>query len=445
MAAISRCVVGAAVAGSLVFGAAPARGQASLQLPLQFDFLNPGARSLALGSAFAGLADDATAGFTNPAGLTILRFPEVSFEGRIRRLQTSFLSGGRLAGAVSHRGIDTVNGPQYGTGLDASAGPSFMSFVFPRDRWAVAAYRHEFVRVAQAFESSGVFQGEGTREQALRGRRTLQMNAYGLAAAVRAGGRARVGASLAFYTAAMDASFRRYDSPEFFSAPVFTPATLRGVAEQTADATTMGFSAGGLFTIKRAPTGGASGADLQLGVVYRRAGRFAFSGFEGDVFEPVARNGTFDPPDTLAVGLSSHLTPSLTVAVDVSHVGYRSLLDGYISAQTAATGAKRANFRIADVTEIHGGVEYVFAVRYSPAIRAGAWRDPAHSTVYASPSNPDLLDQRFAAYLPAGRDLTHVTVGAGMAFSPRYEINGAADLSSRTRVFSLSAVVRLSP
>jgi long-subunit fatty acid transport protein len=445
VAAISRRVVGATVAGALVLAAAPAFGQASLQLPLQFDFLNPGARSLALGSAFAGLADDATSGFTNPAGLTILRFPEVSFEGRIRRLQTSFLSGGRLTGAVSNRGIDTVNGPQYGTGVDGSAGPSFMSFVFPADRWAVAAYRHEFVRVAQAFESSGVFQGEGTREQALRGRRELQMNAYGVSAAVRAGGRARFGASVAFYTAKMDASFLRYDSPEFFSAPVFTPATLRGAAEQTADATTMGFSAGGLIALKRAPTGGASGADLQLGVVYRRAGRFGFSGFEGDFFEPVARDGTFEAPDTLAIGMSSHLTPSLTVAVDVSHVGYSSLLDGYISAQTAATGAKRTNFRIADVTEIHAGVEYVFAVVYSPAIRVGAWRDPNHSTVYAAPSNPDLLDQRFAAYLPGAADLTHVTFGAGVAFSPRYEINGAADLSSRTRVFSLSAVMRLTP
>jgi hypothetical protein len=42
----------------------------------QFDFLNPGARSLALGSAFIAVADDATAAFTNPAGLTFLVKPE---------------------------------------------------------------------------------------------------------------------------------------------------------------------------------------------------------------------------------------------------------------------------------------------------------------------------------------------------------------------------------
>jgi long-chain fatty acid transport protein len=429
-------------AGVLILGAAPAFAQASLQLPLQFDFLNPGARSLALGSAFTGLADDATSGFTNPAGLTILRFPEVSFEGRVRDLETSFLAGGRLSGAVSNRGIDTVSGAQYGSGTDHSSGPSFMSFVFPHDRWAVAGYRHEFVRIEQAFESTGVFQGEGTREQALRGRRELQMNAYGLSGALRAGERVRLGASLVFYSAKMAASFLRYDSPEFFSAPTFTPDTLRGVAEQAADDTAMGFSVGGLFTLKQAPVGGSTAADLVLGVVYRRAGRFGFSAFEGDFFEPVTRDSTFDPPDTLAVGLSSHVTPSLTVAVDVAAVGYSSLLDGYISAQ-APTGAKGTNFTIEDVIEIHAGVEYVFAAPFSPALRIGAWRDPNHAIVYRAPANPDLLDERFAAYLPSAEDVTHVTFGAGMAFSPRYEINGAVDLSSRSRVFSLSAVLRL--
>ncbi|MFN2441641.1 MAG: hypothetical protein ABR517_03050, partial [Thermoanaerobaculia bacterium] len=37
---------------------------------LTFNFRNPGARSLAMGGAFLGLADDATAAEANPAGLT---------------------------------------------------------------------------------------------------------------------------------------------------------------------------------------------------------------------------------------------------------------------------------------------------------------------------------------------------------------------------------------
>ena len=49
---------------------------------LQFNFGNPGARSLGMGGAFLGLADDASAAEANPAGLTILRKPEITIEGR---------------------------------------------------------------------------------------------------------------------------------------------------------------------------------------------------------------------------------------------------------------------------------------------------------------------------------------------------------------------------
>src|SRR5215472_10782626 len=49
---------------------------------LQFNFGNPGARSLGMGGAFLGLADDASAAEANPAGLTILRKPEISIEAR---------------------------------------------------------------------------------------------------------------------------------------------------------------------------------------------------------------------------------------------------------------------------------------------------------------------------------------------------------------------------
>ena len=39
-------------------------------VPLQLSFSDPGARSAGLGGAFVALADDATAAFANPAGLT---------------------------------------------------------------------------------------------------------------------------------------------------------------------------------------------------------------------------------------------------------------------------------------------------------------------------------------------------------------------------------------
>src|SRR5213080_2803214 len=61
---------------------------------LQFNFGNPGARSLGMGGAFLGLADDASAAEANPAGLTVLRKPEFSVEIRNYVEQQTFSTTG---------------------------------------------------------------------------------------------------------------------------------------------------------------------------------------------------------------------------------------------------------------------------------------------------------------------------------------------------------------
>src|SRR5215475_9229006 len=72
------------LAGLLACMSVPAAAQSDnpALAGIQFDFSLPGARSLALGGAFVGVADDATAAWSNPAGLLVLTRPEVSIEGR---------------------------------------------------------------------------------------------------------------------------------------------------------------------------------------------------------------------------------------------------------------------------------------------------------------------------------------------------------------------------
>ena len=84
--------IGAALlaAASSAFAITDEEGNASLQ----FNFSAPGARSLAMGGAFIGLADDATAAFSNPAGLTQLASKEVSFEQRINDFSTEYVRTG---------------------------------------------------------------------------------------------------------------------------------------------------------------------------------------------------------------------------------------------------------------------------------------------------------------------------------------------------------------
>src|SRR6266851_8715028 len=103
---------------------------------LQFNFGNPGARSLGMGGAFLGLADDASAAEANPAGLTILRKPEITVEGRNYQEQQVFTTSGTFPDlqrtAFSH----------YSQRIDAT----FASIVYPTRHFTIGAYYHEPLR-----------------------------------------------------------------------------------------------------------------------------------------------------------------------------------------------------------------------------------------------------------------------------------------------------------
>ena len=122
-------------------------------------------------------------------------------------------------------------------------------------------------------------------------------------------------------------------------------------------------------------------------------------------------------------------------------MGYQALLDGYVSAQTEAS-AKGAHFKLDDGNEIHGGFEYTLPGTIAPRLRIGVWRDPDHGVRYEAPESPNIIDQRFAAYLPAYGAQTHFTFGGGVSIK-RLELNVGADLSHRARLFSLTSVLRL--
>ena len=405
--------------------------QASLQVPVQFDFLNPGARSLALGSAFAGLADDATAAFTNPAGLTLLSRPEVSIEGRARRLESSFLRAGRLSGRVTNQGVDVASGPVYGTFDDTHVGPSFLSLTYPRGRFAIAAYRHELLNVDQAFRTSSIFQADAFGDVVQGARdasRQIAIVTYGISAAHRAGSHVSFGGGLIVQKMSFSSDFRTFDPPSPYAAPDFAKLSSRTI--QSSDDTGVGGTFGVLVTLS---------PRLQLGGVYRKAPSFDFT------TQPVggtSTTGTFHVPDTLAVGAAVRVAIPLLVTVEYTRVHYSALKVDFIDSQVGrSTG--RDNFTIDDGNEVHAGLEYVFTnVARTPAVRVGAWYDPRHTVRYTPSAQRTLNDELFSAYLPRGRNLVHATAGAGVAISSRLEMNAAFDYSSRTRTGSASVVVR---
>ena len=100
---------------------------------LQFNFGNPGARSLGMGGAFLGRADDASAAEANPAGLTILRKPEISVEARNYVEQQLFTTTGTYP--------NVVRTPF--THYSDRVSVSFASIVYPIKSFTVGMYFHE--------------------------------------------------------------------------------------------------------------------------------------------------------------------------------------------------------------------------------------------------------------------------------------------------------------
>src|SRR6185503_17144051 len=134
-------------AAALIVGTVSAEAQLASgrrqigQAPVQFNLAPPGARSLAMGASFIGLADDATASESNPAGLTILTRPEVSGHLRMSSFRNEF--------------PDTVSGRGFETFDNSVTSPAFFSFVYPYRKAAVSFY----IQRAADFKSSSRFEG----------------------------------------------------------------------------------------------------------------------------------------------------------------------------------------------------------------------------------------------------------------------------------------------
>src|SRR5262245_30937906 len=98
----------------------------------QFSFVNPGARAGALGGAFVGLADDATAAEANPAGLTILTKPEVSVEYRHVKFDADRLNAFNSVPSLTSLSDNTIEDQDQ---------VSFLAGVYPFGRVTVAFSR----------------------------------------------------------------------------------------------------------------------------------------------------------------------------------------------------------------------------------------------------------------------------------------------------------------
>jgi len=404
-------------------------------VPLQFSFSDPGARSMGFGGAFVALADDATAAFSNPAGLAQLLRPEISIEGRRWSYSSPFTESGRVEGLPSGFGIDTTVGLQRVTSEDDLTELSFLSLVYPKNNWSLALYRHEYADFKFFSETQGLFAG-GTnccqdRFWDQRSQTEMEILSYGLSAAYRVSDKLNLGLGLVYYDASFvsDASIFLWDEdtiPSIFAPNSYLPERSVFSERITFDdadwALTVGFlwrlsgswSVGGVY--RQAPkvdvnVALTAGQALDLGVP------------PGEVFEQ--GTAVLELPRLYGLGFA-YRDPdgSLTVTFQWDRVEYSSIVDSLEIDDRV----------IDDVDELHLGAEYVF-LDSTPiiAIRFGTWLEPDHQM---RDTSGEILAR---ALLPRGDDEMHYSAGLGVAFQG-FQIDLGADFADRVDTVSLSAI-----
>jgi len=433
---------------------------------LQFNFGNPGARSLGMGGAFLGLADDASAAEANPAGLTILRKPEISIELRNYEEQQIFSTTGTYP--------DVVRTPF--THYSDRVNISFASAVFPIKKFTIGAYYHEPLNnqgggvVAPQFnELTGRLEtrtpnfflpaagGNPISEaqcEALRNSThnpsacfeyridpfisalEVRQRTFGITGAWQIHPKFSIGAT-ARYQRFREAAFTFRFTQDFDPSTVSVQATAKTrngevEIEEVDDVT---FAAG----FKWAPHD-----KFSVGGVYKKGPQFTtplfFSGAATNFdFLQVAET-SFHIPDVAGLGISYRPIPVLTINADAVRVTYSNLTDDFVASVADVRELDGEPFQADDVTELHIGAEYFFPSKIPVAIRAGFWRDPAHSVTWRGPVNrADFIAE--ALLYPEGEAQNHFSIGAGLAW-PRFQIDAAYDSSDTFKVASVSMVTR---
>lgn len=437
----------AAVTSALLLasGSALAISNNESNASIPFSFSNPGARNLAMGGAFLGAADDATAAYSNPAGLTRLG-SEQQFAAEIRYydMATPFAGGGSVS-----TGPLNLSGVRYGRADESLTNLSFIGWVLPRDNWALAFYRQQTVDLDQDYQTQPIFfegQFAGNFIRPYTSSTDLDVVTYGASFATNLTDSLSAGVSINWQQFDLDSSVTRFN--EDFSVRA-NQQTQRG------DDNDIGYTFGLLY----------KGSDnVSIGFSYRSATDFQYRlqnlvfanpdfGINEDTFFADARTA-FKTPDVIGVGISWRATDSLTLNLDVNRVGYSNLTEEVVDAffqggefEQFSDPQILRSIEIDDQIEPRLGMEYAFANFSVPFnLRLGTWLEKRHTMSFnGDPDglnfNDPLAAAASAVLFSSGDDEMHYSIGFGWAF-PHFQLDFAYDASDALDTLSFSGVYR---
>lgn len=419
--------IGAALLGSAscAFAITDEEGNASIQ----FNFSPPGARSLGMGGAFLALADDATAAFTNPAGLVQLASPEISLEVRETNYDTPFVENGSFATAPF-----STSALGYGSSQTDVRNISFLSWVIPMDNWSLALYRHEFLNFETNFASLGPTSSDSTLFiRPFAAGIDVETMVTGVSGAFKVGDNLSVGVSLNNYEFDIN------------SATVRVAVTSGGstltqfVTRQFGDDSAFGFNLGARYQLND---------QWQFGMVYRRAPEFDYQAARLNANGTTAfvKDSNFDAPDVFGIGATWRPLEAVTLSLDVNQVFYSDLTAGGVDSNFVLddSGIRPSldPLKVDDGIEVRLGGEYTFTNFKNPfSLRGGIWSDPEHTIRFEGVPGNTVDELANAVLFSIGDDEIHYSLGFGWAFE-KFQLDAAMDISDLVDTYSVSGVWR---
>jgi long-chain fatty acid transport protein len=406
----------------------------------QFNFITPGARATALGGAFIGLADDATAAEANPAGLTILTEPEISTEFKYLGYTAEHVYENLSPETdITRKGFD-----------DSVVSVPFMSVVYPYKRFVLSAYRQELVNYKSSYRTANTeiyIPDSGSRFSPVDASVELTVVNYGLGIAIKIFEELSLAVSPRLSQMKMKSHSTRYG--------FYTDFSEDDIGDETNindDDSGFSINAGILWRPH---------SKVSIGAVYRRGTKFTVTEKPGrrvgrpnlldpndDEYDPDLAEFTLKVPDSFGVGVAFRATDSLTLTLDVVHIQYKDLLEDFDVAPFGEFVRYYTSdyYTVDNVTEIHFGMEYILTLgERLLALRAGVYNDPDHTIRYTGTSEWEeweYIHRPERALFPGGNDQIHVTGGLGLVLNEQFQIDAAANIADRNSQFSISAVYR---
>ena len=459
----------------LLLAVTPASGQNTNELNA-FDFSLPGARSRAMAGAFVAIADDATAVYSNPAGLNLLFAPEVAIEGRRWTLASAIPNRGHAFGRPSGVGIDTLAGVEERAWESDFTGLSFLSFVYPAGNWAVGVFHHQLARYEMErrpqgvfFDCSGGFRGtepetpfcephardDGVDRIFPKSQtHDLSIRSNGAAVAFHVTDTFTAGVALQRFDFTLTSRNQVYSArgAKKFQAADFSDDNLELDATQQGNDHAWAANVGVLWDISD---------EWAVGASFRQGPKFTFhartvtgpqNALEtnlpvGTVVADVDDNA-FNVPDTYAVGVVFRPSIPWRIGFEYDRVNFGQLFDDFRNVAVPPGDPEGPLFeqqgRLDDADQFRLGAEYTwfFQSESAVALRGGVWHNPQHQTYFESDPATGLPAPRWALLFAKRSGQVHWTSRAGVVLGQHLQIDASIDFSDPGDTFAVSSVWR---